>query len=418
MTPVPAGAGKNTRNVMVNRGPFTVPGFVAGAAASGMRYRGRPDLALIVAEGEEGCTASGVFTKNVFCAAPVELCRERLAGRRAKAVLVNAGIANACTGAEGLRRARETACIAAEALSCRAESVLCASTGVIGMDLLLEPVSEAMPALVKALRPDGWESAARAVMTTDTVPKMAWAAVEVGGKTVTVGGIAKGSGMIAPDMATLLVFAGTDADVAPEVLDHWTKAGADGSFNCITVDGDTSTNDTLIVLASGAAGNPPITDIASDESLAFGRALAAVLRDLAVQLVMDGEGATKLIEITVAGAENLEGARNAAFTVANSPLVKTAFFGEDANWGRIVAAAGRSGVALDPGRAALYFEDLCVFRGGMPVRENDIEERASRIFKQKEIRVRLDLRMGEASFTAFTCDFSFDYVKINASYRS
>ncbi len=418
MIPVPVGAGKNTKNVTVSRGPFTVPGFVAGAAASGMRYRGRPDLALIAAEDEKGCSASGVFTRNAFCAAPVELCRERLAGRRAKAVVVNAGIANACTGAEGLRRAREMARIAAEALGCRAESVLPASTGVIGMDLWLEPVSEVMPALVKTLRPEGWESAARAIMTTDTVPKMAVAAVEVAGRTITVGGIAKGSGMIAPDMATLLAFACTDADVAPEVLDYWTRAGADGSFNCITIDGDTSTNDTLIVLSSGVAGNPRITDVESKESLAFGQALAAVLRDLAVQVVMDGEGATKLIEITVAGAGNADDARKAAFTVANSPLVKTAFFGEDANWGRIVAAAGRSGVRLDPDRAALYFEDLCVFRGGMPVREDDIEEHATRIFKQKEIRVRLDLGMGEASFTAFTCDFSFDYVKINASYRS
>jgi glutamate N-acetyltransferase/amino-acid N-acetyltransferase len=275
-----------------------------------------------------------------------------------------------------------------------------------------------MPRLITSLRSDGWEDAARAIMTTDLVPKMANTRVDIGGKTITIGGIAKGSGMIAPDMATLLVFAFTDADVRPEVLDYWTRTGADRSFNCITVDGDTSTNDTLIVLASGAGANEPILDISSKESRTFGEALTSVLRDLAIQVIMDGEGATKLIEINVSGAADVESARKVAFTVANSPLVKTAFFGQDANWGRIVAAAGRSGVELNPEKVALFFEDLCVFRGGTPILGSEIEERASRIFRQKEIRVALELGMGNAAFTAYTCDFSFDYVKINASYRS
>ena len=279
----------------------------------------------------------------------MELCRERLEKRRARAILANAGIANACTGEDGKIRAIEMARIASEALGCPADSVLVSSTGVIGMQVDLDPVARFMPGLVRALRPDGWQDAARAIMTTDTVEKMASARIDLGAKlSVTIGGIAKGSGMIAPDMATLLVFVCTDAAVRPEVLDHWTRIGADSSFNCITVDGDTSTNDSLIVLASGAAGNPPITDIGSSESRAFGDALASVLRDLAIQVVTDAEGATKLIEIEVSGAADRESARQVAFTVANSPLVKTAFFGQDANWGRIVAAAGRSGVKLCP----------------------------------------------------------------------
>ncbi len=396
-----------------------VPGFLAGAVESGMRYSGRLDLALICAKDPAGCAASGVFTRNFFCAAPVELCRERLEKRRATAILANAGIANACTGKEGKIRAIEMARIASDALGCPADSVLVSSTGVIGMQVDLDPVARCMPGLIRSLRPDGWEDAARAIMTTDTVEKMASARVELGANSsVTIAGIAKGSGMLAPDMATLLVFACTDAAVAPEVLDHWTRAGADNSFNCITVDGDTSTNDSLIVLASGEAGNTPITDIGGSGSRAFGEALAAVLRDLALQVVTDAEGATKLIEIEVSGAADRESARQVAFTVANSPLVKTAFFGQDANWGRIVAAAGRSGVKLIAERVGLFFEDLCVFENGAPVLGDEIEQKASGIFKQKEIRVRLDLGLGEASFTAWTCDFSLDYVKINASYRS
>ncbi|MEM5786991.1 MAG: bifunctional glutamate N-acetyltransferase/amino-acid acetyltransferase ArgJ [Syntrophobacteraceae bacterium] len=418
MIPAHAGAVENTKSVMVHRNAFTVPGFRAGAAACGMRYKGRNDLALIVAENERGCAASGVFTTNAFCAAPVELCREHLSRRGARAVFANAGIANACTGDQGRRSALGMARAASEALSCDPGQVLVASTGVIGMQLRLDPLVAAMPNLVAGLRPDGWEDAAKAIMTTDLVPKMASTKVEIGGKTITIGGIAKGSGMIAPNMATLLAFACTDADVSPDVLDYWTNKAAGLSFNSITVDGDTSTNDTLIVLASGAAGNPRIIGTDGEASRTFGEALTAVLRDLAVQVVLDGEGATKLIEITVSGAADSESARKAALTIANSPLVKTAFFGQDANWGRIIAAAGRSGVALNVEKTALFFDDLCVFKGGTPVPGQEVEDRATAIFGQKEIRVRLDLGVGDACFTAYTCDFSFDYVKINASYRS
>ncbi len=384
-----------------------------------MRYSGRPDLALISCLNPDGCAAAGVFTQNRFCAAPVELCRERLEAGKAKAILANSGIANACTGEEGKNKAAQMAALASEALGCPAGSVLVCSTGVIGRQVDVEPVARCLPGLVGALRPDGWHDAARAIMTTDTVEKMASIQVELEkGLKITVGGIAKGSGMIAPDMATLLVFVCTDAAVSPEVLRHWTGVGADGSFNCITVDGDTSTNDSLIVLAGGAAANRPIADITSAESLAFGAALGAVLRDLAIQIVMDGEGATKLIEIEVSGAADRESAKRIAFTIANSPLVKTAFFGADANWGRIVAAAGRAGVVMDSERVSLFFADLCVFQNGVPIPGEKVEEEASRIFRQKEISLRLDLGAGSGSFTAWTCDLSFDYIKINASYRT
>ncbi len=384
-----------------------------------MRYSGRPDLALIVADEEDGAAAAGVFTMNEFCAAPVIVCEEHLrSSMGTKAVLVNAGIANACTGNTGLMRARETARLTARALEAAPEQVLVASTGVIGMELQVEPVACLLPELLAGLRSDGWDQVARAIMTTDTVPKLATTQVAIGGKVITVGGVAKGAGMIAPNMATLLAFVCTDAAVEKEVLEHWVRSGAEASFNAITIDGDTSTNDSLIVLAGGAAANPVIKEKESPESRLFGDALRAVLLDLAKQIVMDGEGATKLIEIRVIGALDDVSARQIAFAIANSPLVKTAFFGEDANWGRIIAAAGRAGVHLISERVALYFDDLCVFREGTPVGTREVEEKATDIFRRKEIRVKLDLGLGRSSFTAFTCDFSYDYIKVNASYRS
>ncbi len=418
MTRAPAEVERSSRSAAVSRTPFVVPGFRVGAAASGMRYRDRLDLALIAAEGGEGAAAAGVFTRNRFCAAPVEICRDRVGKGPVRAVVVNAGIANACTGAEGLHLARGMTRLAARHLGSSEEAVLVASTGIIGRQIRLEPVEAAMPGLVASLRPDGWEEVARAIMTTDTVPKMSWTRLEIGGKPATVGGVAKGAGMIAPDMATLLAFVCTDARVEPGVLRHWVRHGADHSFNAITIDGDTSTNDTLLVLAGGAASNPIIGSVDTEDSLGFGHALSAVLLDLAVQIVSDGEGATRLIHIRVTGAPDNRSARQVALTIANSPLVKTAFFGGDANWGRIVAAAGRSGVDIALERVALYFEDLCVFRGGTPVQGPEIESEATRIFSLKEIRVLLDLGLADGEFTAHTCDFSYDYVKINADYRT
>ena len=418
MIHAPAEAAKSTRSVAVSRTAFTVPGFKASAAASGMRYRDRSDVALIVSEAPGGAVASGVFTKNRFTAAPVLICRERLEGHRAGAILVNAGIANACTGDEGLERARETSAAVAESLKISPEAVLVASTGVIGMQLETECIRDVVPQLVERLNPAGWGDAARAIMTTDTVPKMASAQVDIAGKRITIGGMAKGSGMIAPNMATMLAFVCTDAAVEPHVLDFYVRGGSDRTFNAITVDGDTSTNDTLLVLAGGAAGNPVLSDVDSPDARAFGEALEAVFLDLSKRVVVDGEGATKLIEVIVEEAPDAAGAKAVALTIANSPLVKTAFFGEDANWGRIVCAAGRSGVTLNPETASLFFDDVCVFQNGRPLAGADVEERASAVFRQKEIRVRLVLGMGGHAFTAYTCDFSFDYVKINASYRS
>lgn len=418
MTPVPVEAERSLRSVAVNRNPFVVPGFRVAAVSSGMRYKDRLDLALIAVDPELNARAAGVFTTNRFCAAPVLVCRENLKSARTKAVIINAGIANACTGEEGYKRAREMARIAADALDFSQREILVCSTGVIGLQVELEPILRVMPELVENLKPDGWGDAARAILTTDTVPKLASTKIELSGKTVTIGGMVKGSGMIAPNMATLIGLVCTDAAIQPAILDHWLRWGTARSFNCITVDGDTSTNDSLLAMASGRAGNPIITDIGSTESRAFGEALQAVLLDLAKLVVMDGEGATKYIEIHVTGAPDRDAARAIALTIANSPLVKTAFFGEDANWGRIIAAAGRAGAPLMPDKAALFFDDLCVFRNGTPVAGTEVEARASQIFKQKEIRVQLDLGAGSTHFTAYTCDFSYDYVKINASYRS
>lgn len=418
MTLVHAEAAKNTRSVTVNSGPFIIPGFKVSAAESGMRYENRPDLALIMVDSAKGATAAGVFTTNRFTAAPVELSREHLKSPSISAIVVNAGIANACTGEEGLQKAGEMARMAAEAMRTSPQSVLVASTGVIGLQVRLEPVSRVMPGLVESARPDKWDEVARAIMTTDTVPKMSGTRIEIGGKPVNIGGVAKGSGMIGPNMATLLAFVCTDAAIERKVLDHWLRLGAEESFNCITVDGDTSTNDSLIVLAGGSADNPVVDEIESADSLLFGEALKAVLLDLAKKIVVDAEGATKFIEIDITGARDRQCARAVAFTVANSPLVKTAFFGEDANWGRIVCAAGRAGVPLEPRAVTLYFNGVCVFRNGTPVSGAGVEEGAAQAFRQKEIKVHLDLGAGSASFTAYTSDISYDYVKINASYRS
>jgi glutamate N-acetyltransferase/amino-acid N-acetyltransferase len=416
MTGGGGGGGENTKSAMVDRTARAVPGFKVGAIHAGIRYRERPDLAIIAADGE--AAAAGVFTQNQFPAAPVLLCRECLQAQRARAIVVNAGIANAGTGGEGLRRAREMARYTAAALGVTADSVLVASTGVIGQQIPIDTVAAAVPHLVPTLRVDAWEDVARAIMTTDTVPKWASTQVILEGQPVTITGVAKGAGMIAPNMATLLAFVATDAAVSGELLQTWTRRAADASFNRITIDGDTSTNDTLLVLASGVAGHAPLTDERSAASQRFGEALEAVLLDLAKQIVYDGEGVTKFIEVRVSGAADIASARAVAFTIANSPLVKTAFFGQDANWGRIIAAAGRAGVAISPERVTLLFDDVCVFQGGVPLLGPSVEEAASHVFRQKEIVIHLDLGAGEARCSVYTCDLSYDYVKINASYRS
>ncbi len=404
--------------VWIHRGNFEIPGFRTAAAQSGMRYKDRLDCALVVSEAP--ASAAGVFTQNRFCAAPVLLCKDHLekSGGKARAILVNAGIANACTGDEGLARAGRAVEFVANALKIPPEMVLAASTGVIGPQIDLSVLEEAIPRMAGGLRPDAWDLAAQAIMTTDTVPKTAWARGKISGRDIIVGGIAKGAGMIAPDMATMLAFVATDAALAPSALQRCLKEAVDCSFNRITVDGDTSTNDTVLLLAGGAAGNPEITDIGTREGRLFADLLRSVCQELARQIVRDAEGATKFVTVRVLNARTREEALQVARTVADSPLVKTALFGEDANWGRIVAAAGRSGVPFDPQRVSLRFNDVCVFQNGGPVEDPGVEEKAGAAFREKNIEIRLDLGSGSAEETVWTCDLSYDYVKINADYRT
>jgi len=394
---------------------FIVPGFKAGAVAAGIRYQGRSDLALIMSE--VTATAAGVFTTNKVQAAPVLLSRSHLTGSKARAIVVNSGIANACTGELGLQRAQAAAHIVAEAICCPVNEVLVASTGVIGMDLPLEPLANYLPQLVSALRSDGWFDVARAIMTTDTVPKIHMVKDRLQDCPFTVIGIAKGAGMICPDMATLLSFVATDAAISAETLQLLVREETDRSFNRITVDGDTSTNDTLFVLANGLAGNQPIKKVDSSDGERLRRAIREVLLNLAKMIVADGEGATKFVEITVKGGSSKAAALLAARTVSNSPLVKTALFGEDANWGRILAALGRAGIDFDPQGVQVFFNGVKLVENGRAVGEK-AETQVNEILKKSSFSITIDLGQGEAEETVYTCDLSLDYVKINANYRS
>lgn len=417
MTPVHVEVEKSTKNVAVVRGKnFEIPGILVSAVESGMRYKGRPDLALIVSENPDGAPVGGVFTKNLFKAAPVILSREHLKknGNSIRAILINAGIANACTGEEGLRRARASAELIAKALKIDPESVLVASTGVIGPQIDVSLIADSIDELIAGLSPKRWDEVARAIMTTDTVPKLAYLEVEIEDSKIKIGGVAKGSGMIAPNMATMLGFICTNANINPPALREALRSAVSRSFNAITVDGDTSTNDSVFLMASCKD-----TGILDEGKLRrFSEALEAVCKDLAWQIVMDGEGATKFIEIEVVNAPSEDAAKRIARTVAESPLVKTAFYGEDANWGRVIAAVGRSGVLINPSLVSLYFNDVCVFRDGVPVQERDVEDRASAEFKKKQINVKIHLGMGDYTFKMWTCDLSHDYVTINAKYRT
>jgi len=394
---------------------FTVPGFKAGAIAAGIRYQGRTDLALIVSE--VPATAAGVFTTNKVQAAPVILSRSHLTKNTARAIVANSGIANACTGEVGLQRAQATAQITADAVGCPVEEVLVASTGVIGMELPNEPLADYLPKLANVLRPNGWLDAARAIMTTDTKPKLHIVRSRLQERSFTVLGIAKGAGMICPDMATLLSFVVTDAAITPGALQTLVREETQLTFNRITVDGDTSTNDTLFVLANGLAANRPIENLNSPDGERLRLALHEVLLELAKKIVADGEGATKFVEIKVRGASSPLDALSGARTVANSPLVKTAFYGEDANWGRILAALGRANIDFDPNRVQLFFGEVKLVENGRLVSE-DAEKEASRILIQPTFSITIDLCQGDAEETVYTCDLSLDYVKINADYRS
>jgi glutamate N-acetyltransferase/amino-acid N-acetyltransferase len=394
-----------------------VPGVRIGIAMAGVRKVNRKDLTVFALA--EGSVAAGVFTQNRFCAAPVQVCREHLAaGTAVRAMVINTGNANAGTGADGLARARRTCDATAAQLGIAAREVLPFSTGVIMETLPVERIEAGLPAAIADLREANWANAAEAIMTTDTLPKAASRQVQIGGKTVTVTGISKGAGMIRPNMATMLGFVATDAVVAPAALQALVKEAADASFNRITIDGDTSTNDSFVLVASRRAGHAEIGDLSSPDGRTLREAVVAVARQLAQAIVRDGEGATKFITVQIDGGRTVDECRQVAYAIAHSPLVKTAFYASDPNLGRILAAVGYAGIAdLDQTRIDLFLDDVHVAREGgrhPAYREED----GQRVMKQAEITVRVDLHRGEATATVWTCDFSHDYVSINADYRS
>ncbi|HAA37299.1 MAG TPA: ornithine acetyltransferase [Firmicutes bacterium] len=397
----------------VEGGVTAAKSFLAAGVAAGLKKNEKKDMALIYSQ--LPAAAAGMFTKNRFQAAPVLVSREHLADGRAQAIIVNSGNANACTGEAGIKDARRMAELTGELLQLQPQDVLVASTGVIGQYLPMVKVESGIRAAVEQLQADGGLQAAEAIMTTDTTVKSAAYQVEIGGQTVTVGGIAKGSGMIHPNMATMLAFITTDCAIAPPLLQQALKQTVDRSYNLITVDGDTSTNDMVVVLANGAAGNQLISE-ENDDYRRFLLALQRVNTELSQKIVRDGEGATKFLEVTVQHAATVEDARILARGILTSNLVKTAFFGEDANWGRIVMAMGQTEVEFYPERVDIFLGDLQVTQNGqgLPL----AEERAKAILARQDIQITVDLHMGEAEATAWGADLSYDYVKINASYRS
>jgi len=396
-----------------------VSGVRIGVAEASIRKAGRKDLTVMLLD--EGASVGGVFTQNRFCAAPVQVCREHLtagAGADIRALVINTGCANAGTGAAGLTAARRTCDALAAQLGVRPQQVLPFSTGVILEPLPLERLQAGLPAALADAQPAHWLKAAEGIMTTDTVPKARSVKASVGGAQVTVTGISKGAGMIRPNMATMLGFVATDACVAPGLMPQLARALAESSFNRVTVDGDTSTNDSFIVIATNKAAHAPVQSLQSPEGQALFAALLEVARWLAQAIVRDGEGATKFITVQVEGGQNAAECRQVAYAIAHSPLVKTAFFASDPNLGRILAAIGYAGIAdLDTEKIDLYLDGVHVAtRGG---RHPDYrEEDGQRVMKQPEITVRVNLGRGAASETVWTCDLSHEYVSINADYRS
>ncbi len=395
---------------------FPVAGVRLGVAEAEIRKKNRRDLTLVALDA--GCTVAGVFTLNRFCAAPVQLCRNHLAsGKEIRALVVNTGIANAGTGEPGRQAAQETCEAVGALLGVTAEQVLPFSTGVILELLPVERIKAGLPAAQADLKADNWHAAAHGIMTTDTVAKAASRRVSVGGKTVTITGISKGAGMIKPNMATMLGFLATDAGIAQPLLDKLVKEAADASFNCITVDGDTSTNDSWVMIASGQSG----AAFANESDAGWAEVKAAIIAvsvELAQAIVRDGEGATKFITVAVEGGKDVEECRKVGYAIGHSPLVKTAFFASDPNLGRILAAIGYAGISdLDVDGVKVWLDDVLVAeQGGRAAAYK--EEDGARVMAQAEITVRVDLGRGTARANVYTCDFSYDYVKINADYRS
>ena len=402
---------------MIEGGVTAAQGFVAGGVHCGIRKnKSKPDLAMIYSE--KPCAAAAVYTQNLVKGAPILVTKKNIENGRAQAVICNSGNANTCN-ADGVEKAERMCAIAGEVLGIHPADVVVASTGVIGQVLPIEPIESAAQALKDSLSPTGSRAAATAIMTTDTIPKEAAVEVEIGGKTVKIGGISKGSGMIHPNMATMLCFVTTDCAISPEMLQKAITASADETFNMISIDGDTSTNDTYAVLANGMAGNPEITAEGPDFHL-FCDALQAVCRTLSKLMAGDGEGATKLLVCQTTGAQDRATARTVAKSVICSTLFKAAMFGADANWGRVLCAIGYSGAAVDVDKIDVSFRsaagqvDVCQNGAGIPFSE----EEAAKVLKENEITILVHLHQGEASAEAYGCDLTYDYVKINGDYRT
>jgi glutamate N-acetyltransferase/amino-acid N-acetyltransferase len=398
-------------HALEGQGVTAAKGFSAAGVACGIKESGAEDLALVFSE--RPCTAAGVFTTNQVKAAPVLLSQARVASGRAQAVVVSSGNANACTGEQGRLDAEETVALAARELGIDAGLVLVASTGYIGHRLPMDALRAGIPAARAALSSDGGSRAARAIMTTDTRPKELALEMELGGSTVRLGGMAKGAAMIRPSLATMICVITTDADIGARELDLALRWAVDRSFNCITIDGDMSTNDTVLALANGASGAQVFKE---EDRRKFERALDFVTARLARAIVADGEGATKTIQVQVSGAPEYEQARHIAMAIANSPLVKTAIYGGDPNWGRVMAAAGAAGVEFDPRRADLSLAGIPMVGAGAPLPFD--EARAGEALRQREIVIRLDLHGGPQSATVWTCDLTEEYIRVNAHYRT
>jgi len=393
---------------------FKVPGFLFAGVAAGIKKDGKRDLGLICSE--TPAQVAGLFTTNAVKAAPVLLDMERLKKGLCQAILINSGNANACTGVQGLKDARRVAGLVAGVLRVPESMVLVASTGVIGVPLPVNKIEAGISPLVREISPDNFMNTVEAIMTTDTFPKVEVATCRIKGKRVKLCGMVKGAGMIRPNVATMLSFLMTDARIKAPLLQKMLKAAAEASYNRITIDGDMSTNDTVFLLANGRADHPALDRMDRDAE-AFQKMLSELCEMLAKSVVRDGEGATKFIEVVVKGAKDREDARTAAYAVAHSPLVKTAFFGEDANWGRILCALGYSGARIDPTKVDVSFDKAPMVKKGMGVGRRG-EERAGKVLKQKSFRVTIDLHLGKGEFSVFTTDLSLEYVKINGSYRS
>jgi glutamate N-acetyltransferase/amino-acid N-acetyltransferase len=392
-----------------------VPGFRASGVRCGIKQRG-PDLAVLASDGP--AAVAGVFTRSSVVGAPVEVSRARVRAGRARAVVVNSGVSNVAMGRRGVADARRMTEWTARALGCPAREVLVASTGVIGKPLPLDKLARGIPAAVRALAPGGLPDAARAILTTDTRPKLAWRRVRLGGRRVSLAGIAKGAGMIQPDLATMLAFLVTDAAVAPPLLRRLLRDAAGQSFNRLTVDGETSTSDTVLLFANGRAGNPELRGPRSRGLRAFAAALGDVCQELARELARDGEGATRLVTVRLTGARSDAEALRAARGVANSPLVKTAVFGGDANWGRILQAVGAARVRVNLPRTEVRLAGVPVFRAGAATGPAARERARARMRQAREVEIAVRLGAGRGAARIWTCDYSYDYVRINAEYTT